>query len=68
MIKETIPVTGMMCEHCEQAVTSHIQALPGVKKVKASHKKASVEVRYDESQTTPDALRAAIVEAGYEPA
>jgi len=68
MIKETIPVTGMMCEHCEHAVTTQIQALPGIKKVKASHKKARVEVQYDEAQTTQDAIKAAIVEAGYEPA
>ncbi|MCL2882683.1 MAG: cation transporter [Coriobacteriia bacterium] len=68
MIKETIPVTGMMCEHCEHAVISQIQTLPGIKKVKASHKKARVEVQYDETQTTHEAIKAAIVEAGYEPA
>lgn len=67
-MKESISVKGMMCEHCEHAVSSQIQALPGVKKVKASHKKARVDVDYDEAQTSREAINAAIVEAGYEPA
>lgn len=30
MTTQTFSVTGMTCEHCQHAVTSELQALPGV--------------------------------------
>ena len=66
MTKETIPVTGMMCEHCESTVTKAVGALPGVKAVEASHKKGQVEVEFDEGLCSVEAIKAAIVDAGYE--
>ncbi len=66
MTKVVLPVTGMSCEHCENAVTQAVSALTGVEKVKASHKKAQVKVVFDETLTSLTAIKAAIIEAGYQ--
>ncbi len=62
----TMKVTGMMCEHCEAAVTKALLAVDGVADVKADHKKNCVAVNFAEgSQAPDDALKAAVEEAGY---
>ena len=60
----TYTVTGMSCAHCKAAVTDGMLAVAGV---------AAVEVDLDTKQVVAkgtdlddEALRAAIVEAGYE--
>lgn len=65
MTKETITVKGMSCAHCEARVDNALNALPGVKASKASAKKASVTVKFDEAAVTLDAIRKAITDAGY---
>lgn len=66
MTKETIAVKGMSCAHCEARVNGALSALNGVKDTKASAKKASVTVKFDESAVSLDTIRHAITEAGYE--
>ncbi len=61
----TYTVTGMTCEHCVQAVTGELRALPGVESVDVDLGSGAVTV----SSTAPldDAdVRAAVDEAGYE--
>ena len=65
MTTETITVKGMSCAHCEARVNNALSALPGVKDSKASAKKSSVTVRFDETAVTLDAIRNAVTEAGY---
>ncbi len=62
-----INTSGMHCESCEQLVQESVLELPGIKKVKASHKKAVVEVSFDKTKTTLDDIKKAIKEAGYTP-
>lgn len=65
MKKESFTVTGMSCSHCEGRVVSALEALSGVKSAKASAKKSSVEVKFDDSLISLDAIKNAVTETGY---
>ena len=56
-------VTGMTCGHCEKAVTQAIQQVDAAAQVRIDRAANLVEV---ESGADAAALRAAIVEEGYE--
>jgi len=59
----TITVTGMSCEHCEQTVT---EALEGVSGVTSASVNREAEQATVEGDVEPDALVAAVENAGYE--
>ena len=61
----TMKIEGMMCPHCQAAVTKALNAVEGVKKTDVSldDKAAYVEAEEDVSE---DALKKAVVDAGYE--
>lgn len=63
-MKVTIRIEGMMCAHCEAAVTKALSAVEGVKSVKASSKKGEAVVRSD-VELPHDKLTAAVEQAGY---
>jgi copper chaperone CopZ len=52
----TLKVAGMTCAGCEAAVKIAAKSVNGVKDVKASYDKASADVTYDPSKTTPEAI------------
>ena len=54
----TLPVTGMTCGGCENAVTRALARLPGVSEAVASHRDATVRVTFDAAQVSQAALRA----------
>jgi len=60
-------VTGMSCGGCERSLKSAVSRLPGVSVVAASHEDQSATVTYDEGTVTPEAIAAAIRDAGYVP-
>jgi copper chaperone len=61
----TYTVTGMTCDHCVQAVTGELSALPGVDSVDVDL--SSGAVRVSSAAPLDDAdVRAAVDEAGYE--
>jgi copper chaperone CopZ len=64
-VTTTYTVTGMTCEHCVQAVTGELTALPGVDAVRIDLGTGAVTVTSVEPPTD-DAVRAAVDEAGYE--
>jgi copper chaperone CopZ len=66
MSEITYRVPGMKCSHCEQAVSSELQEVPGVETVAVDSETKLVVVRGDELDD--GLLRAAIEEAGYEAA
>ncbi len=43
-VNKTIKITGMMCEHCENAVKNALEAIPGVKEAAVSHTDGSAVV------------------------
>lgn len=59
-------VTGMTCGGCENAVQRALGRTPGVERVDASHREASVAVVFDEEKTTVPELAAAITALGYQ--
>jgi copper chaperone CopZ len=62
----TYSVPGMTCNHCKAAVAEELAGVPGVESVAVDLDTKLVEVS---GETLDDsALRAAIVEAGYEAA
>jgi copper chaperone len=61
-------VTGMTCSHCVASVTEEVSTLVGVDTVAVNLKPAGesiVSVRSTQA-LDPDAIRAAITEAGYD--
>jgi copper ion binding protein len=66
MEKIVLKVNGMSCSHCEAAVAKASESVDGVKKAKADLKKGCVTVEFDSAKAQPDAIKAAITEAGYE--
>jgi copper chaperone CopZ len=62
----TYTVDGMHCGHCKAAVTEEVEMVAGVTGVDVDLDTKLVVVRGD--SVSDDAVRAAIVEAGYEAA
>lgn len=60
-----LTVTGMKCGGCETNVTGKLEAINGVLSVKASHKDKEVRVDFDAEKTALDAIKDAIIDAGY---
>jgi copper chaperone len=58
-------VAGMTCEHCVRAVTEELSKLPGVTDVDVSLETGQVAIA-GEGQPDPEAVRAAVEEAGYQ--
>ena len=65
MTQETIKVEGMSCEHCQMAVNKAISGIVGVSNVEVNLKDGQATVDFDEDKTNTDAIKAAVVEAGY---
>ena len=63
MAATTYDVKGMTCDHCVRAVTEEINAVDGVASVDVSLAEGKAVVTGD---ADPEAVRAAVDEAGYE--
>ena len=61
----TLPVTGMTCGGCENAVQRAVGALPGVQQVTASHRDATVRVTFDPAQVSREDIERKIAQVGY---
>lgn len=66
MEKKMINVEGMSCEHCVNAITKAVKALPGIAKVAVDLEAKSVAVEYDSGKTSLDKIKAEIEEQGYD--
>jgi len=65
MITERFQVPGVSCQHCINAITSEVTAIPGVQQVQVALDSKVVTVAHAE-QVSADQIVAAIVEAGYD--
>lgn len=65
MKRETISVTGMSCNGCEQNVESALQNIEGVGRVEADHESDTVDVVL-EDDVADENIHAAIEQAGYD--
>lgn len=66
MEKSIIRVDGMSCEHCVNAVTKAVNALPGISSVNVDLKAGTVTVEHDPAQSPVDKIKFEIEEQGYD--
>ncbi|GAA1116572.1 heavy-metal-associated domain-containing protein [Nesterenkonia jeotgali] len=60
-------VTGMSCGHCESAIRSEVEQLPGVLGVEVSAQSGELAITLSEDPVLrDDAVIAAVDEAGYD--
>lgn len=62
----TFAVEGMTCTSCETTLRLALERAAGVRRASASYKNGEAVVEYDPKLTTPNKLRAAIDETGYQ--
>ena len=63
-MEKTMKIEGMMCPHCQAAVTKALNSLDGVKaEVDLDAKQASIEA---DDSVSDDVLKKAVEDAGYE--
>ena len=60
----TFRVEGMTCDHCRNAVTTEVSAVPGVEAVSVDVEAGTVTVSADQPVDRSD-IAAAVDEAGY---
>jgi copper ion binding protein len=65
IMKIELSVDGMSCEHCVAHVTQALEGVAGVKSAKVSLRKKNAVVKCDDNVSV-DALKAAVVDAGYQ--
>ena len=63
--KESYLVEGMTCSGCERTVSRVINNLEGVQSAKADLNSSTVDVEYDPSRVTIEAIRSAVDGIGY---
>lgn len=61
----TLPVHGMTCGGCENAVKRAVGAMPGIAEVAASHQDKQVVVTFDAAVVTAAEIEAKIDRLGY---
>jgi copper ion binding protein len=64
-MKTTLKIKGMSCDHCVKHVTEALEGITGVASAKVSLKDNNAEVEHSDT-VSMEALKAAVVEAGYE--
>ena len=64
-MKTTLNIEGMSCDHCVRHVSDALKEIPGVKKAAVSLKDKTAVVDH-EDKVTLEAMKTAVVEAGYE--
>ncbi len=66
VVKATVKVSGMMCDHCRKRVEDAVKAVGGVKSCKADVASGTAEVSYDSKKTSVEQIVTAINGIGYE--
>ncbi len=64
--KSTFPVAGMSCAACAARVEKTLKKQLGVESAEVNYAAANVALSYDSDVTSPEKLRRAVVDAGYD--
>ncbi|KAF8937325.1 hypothetical protein BGZ58_002911 [Dissophora ornata] len=64
--KITLPVLGMTCMSCVNAITSVLSSAPGIKDVKVSLKEEQAVVEYDPAEVSAAQIKEAIEDCGFD--
>ena len=62
----TLPVKGMTCEGCENAIKAGVESLEGIASVESSFEEGWTKVKFDKNRTSPSEIAGKITETGYE--
>jgi copper chaperone CopZ len=65
MVRATFKVSGMTCGNCVKHVTKALGKVPGVAEPSVDLASGRVELNYDPTQSTPEAIAEALGKAGY---
>ncbi|MBP7735341.1 MAG: heavy-metal-associated domain-containing protein [Spirochaetes bacterium] len=65
-MKQVLLTPDMSCKHCKMTIENAVKGLRGVSNVNADPDTKKVEIDFDETLVTIDAIKRAIEEAGYE--
>lgn len=65
-MQTTLKVSGMTCGHCEKAVKNALEDLSGVSGVEVHLDTGHVDVTYDKSEVTIEAMKEAVEDQGYD--
>lgn len=65
IVKETFPITGMMCAVCAGTVQKTLSDIKGVELVEVNFATSSATVLWNPGITSPDVMRQAVASAGY---
>lgn len=65
-MEKTLNVQGMSCGHCKMSVEGALNKLNGVSAAEVNLEAGKVDVIFDESKVTSDAMKEAIEEQGYD--
>ena len=66
MVKRSFPLLGLNCAACAAHSTKALESTPGVQSATVNLASATAFVVYDETQCTPEMLRAAVAAMGYD--
>ncbi|HBQ95399.1 MAG: heavy-metal-associated domain-containing protein [Firmicutes bacterium] len=65
MERITLGIKGMTCDHCVMTVTNALKNVDGVKTASVSLNQETAKVTYDDTKTSLEQLKQAVVAAGY---
>jgi len=65
-MEKTLNVQGMSCGHCKMAVEGALKKLDGVSAAEVNLEAGKVDVKYDDSKVSFEAMKDAIEEQGYD--
>lgn len=65
IVKETFPITGMMCAVCAGTVQKTLSDIKGVELAEVNFATSSATVLWNPDITSPDVMRQAVASAGY---
>lgn len=65
-MEKTLNVKGMTCGHCKMSVEGALKEVNGVSAAEVNLEAGNVDVTFDESKVTVDAMKEAIEEQGYD--
>jgi copper chaperone CopZ len=66
LIKDSIAISGMVCDGCAQTICSRIKKEEGVAECAVNFDDSTAYFTFDKTQTSREKIKSAIKDAGYE--